>query len=280
MYKGKAEGGVGRSESARSVQFEIAQHYDVMAELDRDVHENERLSATEVATALRLMGRIPKTVFLPCFGTGRHIPALLKAGVERIVGVDLSPKCVVKAHALIVSDPRVELIVGDLATWRTDEQFEAVIVLGNSFGDITDEKLLARVTEGMVKPLTLGGIFVMDYIGPHYLDRCRDRAATVWEAVLEGHIVKDLRSPRYDEASRVMTIDVVVTDATTGVIRWQGSYQKIILTSPAVADHFRRQGVMIYAHGRASAVNREYYEGQTGELGMIARSTWWVGHKE
>src|SRR3989344_4308206 len=112
-------------------QFNIAGHYDVMAELDADVHDDALLSRTEVALALRLIGDAPRSVFLACFGTGRHIAALLAAGVKRIVGVDLSPKCVAKARRQWAGDQRVELHVGDLATWRTRERFDVCILLGN-----------------------------------------------------------------------------------------------------------------------------------------------------
>ena len=262
-------------------QFSIADHYDVMVQLDRDVHDDEKLSTTEVDTALRLMSGVPRSVFLPCFGTGRHIQALLTAGVQRIVGVDLSPKCVEKARALCGGDHRVELHVGDLCTWTTTEQFDASILLGYSFGDIINSEIFPKVTQGMVRPLKPGGLFVFDYIGRGYLDRCRRASTTVWQAILDGRPVEDRRTPRYDPETWVMTIDVEAVAREHGAdnVLWRGFYQKLILNDYWLDCHFTRAGIALRKAGVATKVNEAYYQGHVGELGMIARSTWWVAHK-
>lgn len=260
-------------------QFDIGDHYDAMEQLDRDVHDDHELSATEVDTALALVGRVPRSIFLPCFGTGRHIARLLERGVQRIVGVDLSPKCVEKARRDFGHDPRVELVVGDLRAWRTPEQFEAGILLGNSFGDIVDQTVLGQVTEGMVAPLERRGAFVMDYIGQGYLDRARARVASTWDAAINGILVNDRRTPRYDEETGIMSIDVQATAKDDGRVVWTGCYQKIILDDSRLVDHFTRRGVDMTARGRAVDLNRDYYAKHGGELGMIARSTWWTGQK-
>lgn len=259
-----------------SNQFYIADHYDVMAELDRDVHDNIGLAEAEVATALRLMGVVPKRVFLPCFGTGRHIGPLLEAGVERIVGVDLSRRCVKKARRLIGRDPRIELNIGDLTDWTTDESFDATILLGNSFGDIIDRERLLRVTRNMVAPIVPHGLFLMDYIGEGYLDRCQAGTTTHWQTTLNGRPVIDERTPSYDPETGIMTIHVRVTDVQTGKLVWHGSYQKVVLSPDEVNVHFQTAGLTIWPVGTATTVNH-YYTGQEDELGMIARSTWYLG---
>lgn len=268
-------------ERAGLVQFAVADHYDVMAQLDRDVHDDDALSASEVETALRLLGDVPRSVFLPCFGTGRHIRALLDAGVQRIVGVDLSQKCVDKARAAWGHDSRVELHVGDLRTWEASEQFDAGVLLGNSFGDIVDPDLLLAVTQGMVRPLKPGSLFVFDYIGRGYLDRCRHASTTVWQAILDGRAVEDRRTPRYDPDTWVMTIDVAAVACDNGHEEklWRGSYQKLVLNDYWLECHFTRAGMRLRKAGPATMVNGAYYQGHVGELGMIARSTWWVAQK-
>lgn len=262
----------------RPEQFNIASHYDVMVQLDRDVHDDHDLAQSEVETAIDLIGHVPHRVFLPCFGTGRHIAALLARGVERIVGVDLSPKCVEKARDRFGDDPRVVLHVGDLTRWRTGERFGASILLGNSFGDIIDPDLLQRVTHGMVDPLAHDGTFLMDYIGRGYLDRCLEGKPVRWQARLHDIPVFDNRTPRYDSVSHVMSIDVRASHQTTGELIWIGGYQKAILTDAEVREHFRRVGIEMTSIGSATDLN-SYYANHTGELGMIARSTWWVGRR-
>lgn len=262
-------------------QFSIADHYDLMEQLDRDVHDDIVLSRTEVLAALRLFTAVtPTSVFLPCFGTGRHIGALLDAGFKRVVGVDLSPKCVEKAQQQWGNDPRVELHVGDLTTWRTDEQFDLVLLLGNSFGDIVDPKVLAKVTEGMIsslKPLT--GKFIMDYIGEGYLEVCEKRTIMEWEAQIDGRQVVDMRTPVFDPDSRVMTIHVRAVDVQTGGTVATTYYQKQVLSHAEVVAHFRVKDVSMVPFGLATEFNADYHAGNSSNLGMIARSTWWLGVK-
>ncbi len=246
-----------------------------MAQLDQDVHDDVDLSRTEVSLALRLIGTVPRSVFLPCFGTGRHIPHLLDKGVERIVGVDLSPVCVEKARRQVGDNYRVELHTGDLQSWKTAERFDAVILLGNSFGDIVDRDLLNRVTGGMVAPLREKGVFVMDYIGERYVFRCG--GSTSWESTYDGHKVIDTRTPYYDPLTRVMTINVSATDLESGEELWAGHYQKLILTGEETEEHLLQHGVAITARGLARELNTEYHG--WANLGMLAESTWWVGQR-
>ncbi len=263
-----------------SKQFNIAAHYDVMAQLDQDVHDDHELARSETELALRLIGETtPRSVFLPCFGTGRHIAALLAHGVQRIVGVDLSPECVTKALRAHGHDPRVRLEVGDLCTWQSHEEFDASILLGNSFGDITNPDLLDRVTAGMVRSLRPSGRFVMDYIGTGYLPRCEAGTTTTWNATLNGRNVRDARTPVFDPATNVMSIHVKATDAESGTVTWQGRYDKLVLTDDEVVAMFANNEVSLQRLGVATELNR-YYANHAGELGMIARSTWWLGTKE
>lgn len=265
----------------RPVQFGISDHYNVMAQLDQDVHDDTPLSESEVALALWLIRCVPRRVFLPCFGTGRHIPPLLAAGVQEIVGVDLSPACVAKARRQFGHLPGVRLEVGDLLTWDSQGwQADAAILLGNSYADCIDRKLLALITSAMVRPLREGGVYMMDYIGEGYLDRCRACTTSTWDAVLNGEPVKDARTPEYDPETRVMTIRVVAcSDEDPTQVRWTGAYQKAILSNADVQAMFAQFGVSMTPVGQATQLNPAYYGTHGGELGMIARSTWWRGIK-
>lgn len=268
-------------------QFDIASHYDVMAQLDRDVHENNALSASEVELTLRLIknhaNSLPQSVFLPCFGTGRHIPHLLRAGVKHIVGVDLSAACVAKARALIGNDERVSLEVGDLTVFDPSGPgypFDATILLGNSFGDCIDPDLLQRLTQAMLDPLKSDGIFVMDYIGQWYLDRCRSGATSTWQAVLNNTGVLDHRTPRFDPESGIMTIDIEVSREDDPAIRlWNGSYQKRILGRTELSEHFSQAGFVLKTESLAIFLSPYALE-HKNELGMIAASEWWTARSK
>lgn len=257
--------------------FDLKAHYDVMEQLDQDVHDNAELSEWEAVTTVQLIGFTPAFVFLPCFGTGRHVRPLLKLGVERITGVDLSPKCVAKAHRLTGDDRRVSLTLGNLLHFTVPERCDAAVLLGNSFADCTDLRLLERLTAAMVAPLKEGGTFIMDYVGENYLDRCAQGRTSQWDAVLDGEPVLDRRTPRFDPTTRVMTIEVEVVSGS-GEPRWRGQYQKLILTDGELVALFARLGVDLKCAGPACAVNRYVTEHPEG-LGMIGAANWWVGTK-
>lgn len=268
------------SQSTTIGQFDIVSHYNVMAELDQDVHNDEALAASEVNTALWLIGdKVPVKVFLPCFGTGRHIGPLLERGVQRIVGVDLSPACVAKAQQQFGNDSRVHLEVGDLRNWACPEQVDAILLLGNSFADCIDPDLQQQITRGMLSPLKPQGTFVMDYVGEDYLERCQRRVTSVWTATLNGQPVVDRRTPRFDSTNSVMTIDVAVYPPGEEVPIWTGNYQKRLYSVEGVEHHFAQHYIMAMPIGLATQIV-PYYFSSTHELGMLAQSTWWVGRKE
>lgn len=273
-------------------QFAIPAHYDVTAELDRDIHENAELSTQEVELALRLSGTIPQSVFLPCFGTGRHIAALLRNGVQRIVGVDLSSTCAEKAKRSFAHDKRVELYRGDLCTWQTNEKFDAVFLLGNSFGDLIQEDALTEFVKGITMPLMETGTFIMDYIGTNYLDRCTGTSAT-WDVTFRDQPAHDTRTARYNVNCQVMTIHIEVRGTpvpTWGsipvpmpliqrLLLWSGYYQKRILNKKEIHSLFRCSSVSMVPMGVASTLN-PYFQGRDLNLfGMIPRSMWWVGNR-
>jgi hypothetical protein len=128
----------------------------------------------------------------------------------------------------------------------------------------------------MLAPLTTKGRFLMDYIGEGYLDRCREGEPVQWKAQLHGTPVFDDRTPRFDPIMHVMSINVRASDRRTRKKVWSGTYQKIVLNDEAVKRHFQDVGFDMDPVGPATQVN-PYYAHHTGELGMIARSTWWMG---
>lgn len=258
--------------------FDIPTHYDLMVELDRDVHDNQELSRSEVAYALSLIGYVPKTVFLPCVGTGRHIRPLLEAGVQRIVGVDVSNASIIKARESLEDDARVELIVADLLKFSSREMFDAVLLLGNSFGDLIDKTKLQHFVCRLIWCLKDKGALVMDYIGEGYLGRCYPPTPTTWELEFQGKPASDTRTPSFDLLKRVMSIEAVVCDPDTGERMAQTRYLKLVLTPDEVIKMFG----WIYVYLKPMGLAKEkvgYYRDQNTQLGMLACSTWWVGQR-
>lgn len=261
-------------------QFPLAHHYDVMESLDRDVLDDQFLSQTEAQLALHLLGFVPKALFLPMFGTGRHIPALLEAGVQRIVGVDISPRCVSSARDRFGKDSRLELHLGDLREWKANEYFDAAILLGNSFGDLIDPSLLNEVTSAMGRPLKTGAGLILDYIGEAFLEACSLSETRVWRLQFQNEQAIDRRTPRFDPVERIMTIDVDVRSEQSDRLLWSGYYQKRILSPQTLIEHFQQYGgIRLQACGPARALNQRYYGDSLLERGMLSESTWWHGIK-
>lgn len=263
-------------------QFDLRRHYDIMAALDADVHRDAELSAAEARAALTIIGDVPKRMFLPCCGTGRHIRPLLAFGVSKILGVDLSEKCLDKARDDFDQDRRVALYCEDLRAWSADEPCNALIMLGNSFGDLVDLGETRRMVRQMVAQLKGGAAIIMDYIGTGFLRRCEEQSATRWPIRYQGRACTDTRIPWYDPKRRIMTIEVSVTDDLNGQYLWRGHYQKLVLDEGQVRALFRDCGVRIEPVGVATRIPviRDYYASFRGERGMLGVSTWWRGIKQ
>lgn len=246
-----------------------------MAELDRSVHEDTALASQEVDLALALAGQDVRSIFLPCCGAGRHIPRLLERGVKEIAGVDLCLPVVTAARERFAANPRVILSVGDLRAWQNPKSFDAVFLLGNSWGDIVATAELERMTANLIAALKPGGTLVMDYIGEGSLDQCG--TASEWRTTFKGVPAIDRRSPHFHSVSRVMEITVeVISISHPPRCLWHSTYQKLVLSRDEVPRLFG--GVVIQPMGLAR--NHIPSHRTRDDLGMLARSTWWVGRKE
>lgn len=65
-------------------------------------------------------------------GPGHYLGALTKAGVPRLVGIDVSETMIslARSHPGIVGSPSIELIKADYVTWKSAEKFEVLLALG------------------------------------------------------------------------------------------------------------------------------------------------------
>lgn len=265
-----------------SPQFDLRRHYDIMAALDADVHRDAELSEAEASAALTLIGDVPRRTFLPGCGTGRHIRHLLASGVSKILGVDLSERCLAKARDDFGEDRRVALYCEDLRVWRTDESCDALVMLGNSFGDLVDLEETRRMVRQMVAQLKGRAVIIMDYIGTGFLRRCEEQSAGRWPINYQGRACTDTRYPWYDPKKRIMTIEVSLTDNSTGQHLWRGHYQKLVLDEGQVRALWRDCRVRLEPVGLATRIPvlADHYAARRGDLGMLNASTWWRGVKQ
>lgn len=83
-------------------------------------------------------------------GTGVLIPDYLKRGVGHIVGIDISPE-MARIAAEKFTEPRVEIICGDVEAVQLHRQFDKVMVY-NAFPHFPDPEKLIRVLSELLVP--------------------------------------------------------------------------------------------------------------------------------
>lgn len=83
-------------------------------------------------------------------GTGVLIPDYLKRGVGHIVGIDISPE-MARIAAEKFTEPRVEIICGDVEAVQLHRQFDRVMVY-NAFPHFPDPEKLIRVLSELLVP--------------------------------------------------------------------------------------------------------------------------------
>lgn len=129
----------------------------------------------EIDFAERRLGLAPRSRVLdvPC-GSGRHSLELARRG-HRVTGVDLSAEAIRHARRAAVGLD-IELVHADMREIPRDNEFDAVVCLGNSFGYLELDGLreFAVALGGAVRP---GGGLVVDF-------------ASAAESILPGYLAE------------------------------------------------------------------------------------------
>jgi SAM-dependent methyltransferase len=100
-------------------------------------------------------------------GTGRHAELLIKRGFT-VLGVDMSEEMLVKARERSVEG--LEVALGDIRTFRSQQTFDAVISLFHVFSYQTSNASLAAAFATAAHHLRPGGILIFDcWYGPAVL---------------------------------------------------------------------------------------------------------------
>ncbi len=189
----------------------------VYLKTDGDFVENAELTRGEVDRILQAsgLGKDDRVLDL-CCGQGRHALEIARRGFAHVTGVDRSRYLVrlARRRAQTEKSPTV-FREGDARTARLKENsFDAVLILGNSFGYFDSPDDDRRVLASVARWLRPGGTLVLDladgdYLRTHYEPRS-------WEWIDQHQLVCRERSLSAD-GSRLVCREVVV-DAETGVI--------------------------------------------------------------
>lgn len=189
----------------------------VYLQTDGDVVEDNRNTQREVDEILRVSGLEPGDRILDlCCGQGRHSLELARRGFGNVTGLDRSRYLIRLARRRARKENLpVAFKEGDARQVRLpDASFDAVVILGNSFGYFERPEDDAEVFSAIRRITRSGAKLVLDltdgdWIKTHYEPRS-------WEWIDKDHFVNRERSLSAD-GTRLVCREVV-TNAEQGVI--------------------------------------------------------------
>lgn len=189
----------------------------VYLQTDGDVVEDARNTRAEIDRIQAITGlEAGDRVLDLCCGQGRHVLELARRGFTGLTGVDRSRYLIRLARRRARKEGlSVTFREGDARRLRTgDSLFDAVMVLGNSFGYFERPEEDAQMFTAILRVLRSGAILILDiadgdWIRSHYEPRS-------WEWIDRNHFVNRERSLSAD-GTRLICREVV-TDAEKGVI--------------------------------------------------------------
>lgn len=189
----------------------------VYLKTDGDVVENQTNTAQDVDALVRVAGLKPSHHILDlCCGQGRHSIELARRGFEYVTGLDRSRYLVRLARRRASREGvRVTFREGDARKFRLPAaSFDAVTLLGNSFGYFDREEDDLAVLRSVLRVLRPHGCLFLDltdgdWMRAHYEPRS-------WEWLDQNHFVCRERALAQD--GRRLVSREVVTHAERGVI--------------------------------------------------------------
>ncbi|MEW5703178.1 MAG: methyltransferase domain-containing protein [Pseudomonadota bacterium] len=232
---------------------------------DGDVVENDANTIREVDILLRATALRPTDRILDfCCGQGRHSLELARRGFENVVGVDRSRYLIRLARRRAMKTSlKVTFHEGDARTFRSKNgNFDAVMLMGNSFGYFDNEEDDIRVLETVKEALRSHGTIALDLTDGDWMRKNLERRS--WEWIDGNHFVCRERSLTAD-GDRLVSREVVV-HAERGVIADQ-FYAERLYSQERILEVLKRVGFQnVRTHATLEAEST-----QNQDLGMMAK---------
>lgn len=232
---------------------------------DSDVVEDQGITSYEVELFTGFLGLTPEQVILDlACGQGRHALSLARMGFRDVHGLDRSHYLINKARQATQNEGlKVKFKEGDARKlpYATDT-FDAVMILGNSFGYFENMEDDLKVMKEVFRVLKPGGKFLLDVADGDYLkDHFNPRG---WEWLDKNHFVCRERSLSSDR-ERLISREVI-SRINKGVIIDQ-FYAERLYNRDKLVDLLREMGYSgITLHEEyATSSNRNQ------DLGMMER---------
>lgn len=232
---------------------------------DADVVEDRRITADEVDLFSQLLGLAPDSRILDlCCGQGRHSLELARRGFAQVEGLDRSHYLIQKAKGRARREGlAVRFREGDARKLPYEpDTFDAVLLLGNSFGYFETLKDDLQVLRGVFKALKPWGRLLIDITDGEYLkERYQPRS---WEWLDDKHFACRERTLSVD-GQRLITREVI-TRIDRGVIADQ-FYAERLYTREGVARLLEEAGFSsVSFHGSLATESQ-----RKQDLGMMSR---------
>jgi D-alanine-D-alanine ligase len=238
---------------------------DLYLKTDGDVFENDGNTRADVEAVIDAIALEPDDRVLDlCCGQGRHSLELARRGFRDVTGIDLSHFLIDLARRRARDgDLRIDFLEGD-ARWSGGEpgQYDAAVILGNSFGYFAgaeDDAALLRNARRLLRP---GGRLALDLVDGDWLRQNFEPRS--WEWLDTRSLVCRERALSAD-GDRLITREIVMK-----------------IEGGVAADRFFAE--RLYGRARISALLeelgfeavgvRELADAQSdgaGDLGMMAR---------
>lgn len=232
---------------------------EVYLETDGDVVENPQATEAEVSLVwdtLRL--REKSRVLDVCCGQGRHAIALATRGCH-VTGVDYSDYLLSIARARSV--PGVFFHQQDVRSLPYVAEFDAAILLGNSFGYFDNEEDDMTVLRGCVRALRKGGLLGIDLTDGDY-----------FKSHFEPTSIENTGRCQVTRTRAMVGDRIVTREVVTGAIKADRVYAERLYSANQVRRLFADVGMCVVAeipvHGTSS---------WGGDVGLMGHRTLFVG---
>jgi D-alanine-D-alanine ligase len=237
----------------------------VYLQTDGDVVEDNRNTEREIDEILRIAGLEPGDRILDlCCGQGRHTLELARRGFENVTGMDRSRYLIRLARSRARRDSlTVNFKEGDARKVRLPEgSFDAVLILGNSFGYFERPEDDAEVFSAIRRVARSGATLVLDLTDGDWIKNNYEPRS--WEWIDHDHFVNRERSISAD-GTRLVCREVV-TNAEKGVIADQ-FYAERLYNAESITKLLEDSGFREVRIHRGAATESE----RNQDLGMMSR---------
>ena len=129
-------------------------------------------------------------------GTGVMFPYYLERGVASVTGIDISPEMAKIAGEKFATDPRVQVICGDVEDVTFDRKFDRIVVY-NAFPHFPKPKRLIKILAGLLKEdgrLTIAHGQSREAIDGHH----KGSASKVSNGLMTADSLKKLFDPHFE----------------------------------------------------------------------------------